>query len=105
MLLLAGSCSCGVEIVHTVHPEKTHVRSAGHRCRVFEQDIHCRPSVDIVGPFPPVQSGNIYIMVVCDYFTRWVEAFAIPNQEAMHNYCVQAGGGVLPFLCTGTFAL
>ena len=39
-------------------------------------------AVDIVGPFPSVQSGNMYIMVVCNYFTRWVEAFAIPNQEA-----------------------
>ncbi len=39
-------------------------------------------AVDILGPFPESNQGNIYILVVGDYFTRWMEAFAIPNQEA-----------------------
>ena len=38
--------------------------------------------MDIVGPFPESEAGNIYILVVADYFMRWMEAFAIPNQEA-----------------------
>ncbi len=40
-------------------------------------------AVDIVGPLPELDSGNRYILVVGDYFTRWVEAYAIPNQEAI----------------------
>ena len=39
-------------------------------------------AVDIVGPLPESDRGNSYIMVVGDYFTRWMEAFPIPNQEA-----------------------
>ena len=39
-------------------------------------------AVDLVGPFPESDSGNSYIMVVGDYFSRWMEAFPIPNQEA-----------------------
>jgi len=39
-------------------------------------------AVDLVGPFPESDSGNCYIMVVGDYFSRWMEAFPIPNQEA-----------------------
>ena len=38
--------------------------------------------VDILGPLPESPSGNNYILVVGDYFTRWMEAYAIPNQEA-----------------------
>ena len=39
-------------------------------------------AMDILGPLPESSSGNSYILVVSDYFTRWAEAYAIPNQEA-----------------------
>ncbi|PFX31744.1 hypothetical protein AWC38_SpisGene3418 [Stylophora pistillata] len=38
--------------------------------------------LDIMGPMPTTESGNKYILVVGDYFTKWKEAFAIQNQEA-----------------------
>ena len=40
-------------------------------------------ATDILGPFPESTNGNNYILVVGDYFTRWVEAYAIRNQEAV----------------------
>ena len=39
-------------------------------------------AVDLLGPLPETQDGNNYILVVADYFTRWTEAFPVPNQEA-----------------------
>ena len=39
-------------------------------------------AIDIVGPLPKTENGNEYIMVVSDYFTKWVEAYAIPDHTA-----------------------
>lgn len=39
-------------------------------------------AVDIMGPLPKSKNGNRYILVLGDYFTRWMEAYAISNQEA-----------------------
>ena len=40
-------------------------------------------SVNILGPLPESSTGNSYILVAADHFTKWMEAYAIPNQEAI----------------------
>ena len=37
---------------------------------------------DILGPLPLSNNGNKYILLVQDQFTRWIEAYAIPDQTA-----------------------
>ena len=41
-----------------------------------------RVAMDILGPLPMTQAGNKYILVIGDYFTKWTEAFPMPNMEA-----------------------
>ena len=41
-----------------------------------------RVHIDIIGPFPRTKRGNCYIMTVQCSFTKWVEAYALPNQRA-----------------------
>ena len=41
-----------------------------------------RIATDILGPLPETKKINRYILVIGDYFTKWMEAFAIPDQTA-----------------------
>ncbi|XP_037813635.1 uncharacterized protein LOC119604837 [Lucilia sericata] len=41
-----------------------------------------RIAMDVAGPFPVSDAGNRYVLVVMDYFSKWPEVYAIPNQEA-----------------------
>ena len=38
--------------------------------------------MDILGPLPLTVMGNRYVLVVGDYFTKWMEAHPMPNMEA-----------------------
>jgi len=38
--------------------------------------------VDILGPFPTTDYGNHYVLVAMDYFTKWPEVYAVPDQSA-----------------------
>ena len=41
-----------------------------------------RVCIDVCGPFPLSEQGNKYILVVGDCFTRWIEAYGMPDQTA-----------------------
>ena len=41
-----------------------------------------RIGVDLMGPLPVTDQGNRYLLVIVDYFTRWAEAFSLPDQQA-----------------------
>jgi hypothetical protein len=42
-----------------------------------------RIAIDVAGPFPRSDQGNHYLLITMDYFTKWPEVYAIPNQEAL----------------------
>ena len=39
-------------------------------------------AIDLMGPLPTTSSGNSYIMVVIDYYTKWMEAFPLKHIHA-----------------------
>ena len=42
-----------------------------------------RITLDVLGPLPTSESGNKYVLLIADYFTKWPEAYPLPNQEAI----------------------
>ena len=57
-----------------------------------------RISIDVIGPLPRRTNSNIYILVIGNHFTRWVEAYPLPNQqdetiavELVHAFIVRYG--------------
>uniref|UniRef100_A0A5S6Q0Y0 RNA-directed DNA polymerase n=1 Tax=Trichuris muris TaxID=70415 RepID=A0A5S6Q0Y0_TRIMR len=41
-----------------------------------------RVGIDFLGPLPTTTNGKRYVLAVCDYFTKWTEAYATENMEA-----------------------
>ena len=39
-------------------------------------------AIDIMGPLPQTVNGNRFIVVVSDYFSKWTEAYALPQHTA-----------------------
>uniref|UniRef100_A0A673Z1Y7 Gypsy retrotransposon integrase-like protein 1 n=1 Tax=Salmo trutta TaxID=8032 RepID=A0A673Z1Y7_SALTR len=39
--------------------------------------------IDIFGPFPETQQGNSSVVIVTDYFSKWVEAFPIQKRDCL----------------------
>uniref|UniRef100_A0A8C7XZJ4 Integrase catalytic domain-containing protein n=1 Tax=Oryzias sinensis TaxID=183150 RepID=A0A8C7XZJ4_9TELE len=38
--------------------------------------------IDLLGPLPRSRKGNVYLVVLVDYFTKWVEVFPLKDSNA-----------------------
>ena len=54
-------------------------------------------ALDILGPLPLSESGNQYLLIVTDYFTKWPEVYPLPNQEATTVAKVLVNGMICRF--------
>ena len=43
-----------------------------------------RIAIDIQGPYPTSRRGKRYILVVCDYFSKWMQAIPLKSMEAKY---------------------
>ena len=42
-----------------------------------------RVAIDVLGPLPTSEGGNKYLLITADYFMKWVEGYALSNQETV----------------------
>ena len=42
--------------------------------------------MDILDPPPESEAGNLYILVIGDYFTHCMEIYSIPIKQLQYNY-------------------
>lgn len=57
-----------------IHKPKAHLGRM-----LFGAPLECL-ATDFIGPLPITKRKNRYIVVFSDYFTKWVEAFPVPEQ-------------------------
>jgi hypothetical protein len=48
------------------------------------QDMFYNWSCDLAGELPQTSRGNVYIMIMIEHFSKWVELVALPNKSS-HN--------------------
>ena len=72
-------CVIGARFARTVQPGKHLHQHARHHRELLLLVTH---TGDGSRPLSKSPNGNSYILVIGDYFTCWMEALPLPNQEA-----------------------
>ncbi|KRY06506.1 Gypsy retrotransposon integrase-like protein 1, partial [Trichinella britovi] len=62
--------------------ERRRARMVQHMHAITEGYFQQQVGVDILGPLERTTSGNQYVLVLTDYFTKWRAAFPLTDMEA-----------------------
>ncbi len=61
-------------------------RGPGRPRHPLQQELSRAPfdhvAFDVIGPLPTTDNGNIFILMMIDYYSKWAEAYALPNHKA-----------------------
>ena len=58
-----------------------------------------RIHLDILGPFPKSHSGNVYILMLVDQFTKWLECYPLPDKNVETIAKAMVEGFIARFGC------
>ena len=64
------------------HNKKLQKAAGGLHPIPVEPKLRHQVGMDLIGPIPETPRGNRYIITLTDYFSKWVEAAALPDKTA-----------------------
>ena len=68
------NCMSGV-VLSVISKKCSSVKSSAALCSYQTVNPIDRVHVDILGPFPVSDTGNLYVVMLVDQFTKWVEVY------------------------------
>lgn len=81
-LLARNAGGCGPMDPYLLSMCHSQISPSPKLCTIADGSCRLSHAGCCCGPLPESSAGNSYILVAGDYFNKWVEAYAIPNQEA-----------------------
>ena len=61
-------------------------KPAGYLQSTTVEEAGVMIGLDFMGPFPRSKKGHVYLLVIVDYFTKWVELFPLKDSKT-HKVC------------------
>ena len=81
---MGKACQLYVETCHTcTKQKKLQTKQKAALCNYHAGNPMDMVHIDILGPFPVSDNGNRYILMLVDQFTKWLEAYPLPDQTAV----------------------
>ena len=80
-----GQCSDVARLCHCCQECRARKPKKGKRAPLKQEIVGLpmeRIALDIMGPLPQSNSDNSYILVIGDYFSKYTEAYALPDHTA-----------------------
>ena len=81
----------------------TRIRKACHHCAPLGEYHACAPldrvHIDILGPITTSESGNCFVLMLIDQFTKWPECYPLPKHTAENVASKVVKGFISRFGC------
>ena len=78
-----SDCETYIKNCNTCATQKKSNRTARAPLQMYQVSAPLeRVHIDVLGPFVKSKNGNVYVLMLIDQFSKWLECYAIPDTKA-----------------------